>query len=449
MTDNNSNNNLQLLRVNHSAKMTEAFESMLSDESLCDVSICCSGKVIKAHRVILAACSVYFKQVLSSINGQTQYPIIFVNGIQLQDLESMLEFMYRGEVTIPQTQLPSLVKSAETLGVSGLCQLDPNAQKCLSQSEDENKSRTSSPSDSATQSRRGKKRRKLSQKPDNELSSDNETTLKKPEENGSESEELNCNETKLTEKLAKSKLRSWSQQIALKALNKGLEESQEISEAETPTDSETPRQQSTDEQQVIEDIDDKEHNKKHIPKDNWRHSRLRRPPLKFSEYTFTKAIQEIKPIPDKSENQKEIVETDEIKTTEARPPSPRLTRGRSRVHSSDEHKMPPNRDDSSDAGLPSTSHENLNSSIQLTPITRSRKQTHSPSDGKLKDNDSSSTQTEKSPVKSITSDDDNSQTRSKAQPKPQSKSFNRTNDRKSLIENKTIFLIQNFRNLCV
>ena len=110
---------LQVMRVNHREKMTEALESMFLDESLCDVTICCAGQKVKAHRVILAASSVYFKEIFAAtLPGQ--YPIVFIKSISIDDLNAILEFIYKGEVTVPHAQLESLVSSAETLGVSGL-----------------------------------------------------------------------------------------------------------------------------------------------------------------------------------------------------------------------------------------------------------------------------------------------------------------------------------------
>ncbi|CAG2165120.1 unnamed protein product [Oppiella nova] len=394
MADNS--NNLQLLRVNHSIKMTEAFESMFLDESLCDITIGCGGHSVKAHRVILAASSSYFRQILSSINGQTQYPIVIVDGIQMSDLSAMLEFMYRGEVTIPHSQLSSLIKSAELLGVSGLCQLDPNAQNLNDSPQD--KSRTSSPTDSTGgPPRRGRKRKKLHPKPENErnnemIGSDSEHASKnlKNAEECDESEDLDTSDAKTdpSEKLAKSKLRSWTQQIAMKANHKDAEESPQMSNDDERTAN----------QMIAEDMNQSEPSqanesagspqiKKHIIK----HSRARRVPLKYSEYTLPKGINEVKQqIVDKNETQTKDTdgETDDPiasgVTLSLRPPSPRLTRGRSRVHSVDDPKdskviTTPSKEDPMDIGMASTS---TSADGGLTPNTRSRKQTFSPSDGK-------------------------------------------------------------------
>ena len=208
--------------------------------------------------------------------------------------------------------------------------------------------------------------------------------------------------------MVKSKLRSWTQQIALKANHKDGEESQQMPESESQC------QQSVDESEKSETTESTVSPKKNTLKENWRHSRARRPPLKYSEYTLPKGIQDLKSTVDKkSESQKEIdLETDDTTsstTVVVRPPSPRLTRGRSRVHSNDDPKVIHVKEEEFEVvATASTSADSLN--LTLTPNTRSRRQTHSPSEGKIeakfKDNESISQTSDKPAIKS---DDESSQ----------------------------------------
>ncbi|KAH9393748.1 hypothetical protein TYRP_021470 [Tyrophagus putrescentiae] len=115
--------NFQVMRINHKEKVTEALESMFIDEALTDVTICCCGQQVKAHRVILAASSNYFKEIFAAtLPGQ--YPIVFIKSVSIEDLNAILEFIYKGEVTVPRDQMESLVSSAECLGVLGLGNMD-------------------------------------------------------------------------------------------------------------------------------------------------------------------------------------------------------------------------------------------------------------------------------------------------------------------------------------
>lgn len=85
-----------------------------------------SHRTVKAHKFILSSCSTFFKDVLKSMTvssscGNTQ-PLIYLSGIDFQDLESVLDFMYFGKVNISQERLTSFLAAAEELKVKGLVQ---------------------------------------------------------------------------------------------------------------------------------------------------------------------------------------------------------------------------------------------------------------------------------------------------------------------------------------
>ena len=98
--------------------MIDSFKNLRADQSFCDVTIATEGKHTKAHKMILCACSGYFKNLLEM--NQAKHPIIILKDVPFQHLLSILEFMYAGEVNIEQDQLPQFLKTAEKLKVKGL-----------------------------------------------------------------------------------------------------------------------------------------------------------------------------------------------------------------------------------------------------------------------------------------------------------------------------------------
>ena len=48
---------------NYQANIVVALGNLKLDEDFVDVTLACDGKTIKAHRVVLSACSPYFRQV--------------------------------------------------------------------------------------------------------------------------------------------------------------------------------------------------------------------------------------------------------------------------------------------------------------------------------------------------------------------------------------------------
>ena len=75
--------------------------------------------IIFCFQVYLSACSDYFRNVLKGTN-LWQHPILFLTEVPFVDLQKILEFVYCGEIQLPQKRLGSFLKSAEILKINGL-----------------------------------------------------------------------------------------------------------------------------------------------------------------------------------------------------------------------------------------------------------------------------------------------------------------------------------------
>jgi len=102
----------------HCIKST--FQSLREDAEFMDVTLSCDGEQIKAHKVILSACSVTFKNLLKK--NPSPHPVFVLWDIDARDLSAILDFMYNGEVNVQQENLNSFLSVAERLRVRGLCQ---------------------------------------------------------------------------------------------------------------------------------------------------------------------------------------------------------------------------------------------------------------------------------------------------------------------------------------
>ncbi|XP_059479493.1 protein bric-a-brac 2-like isoform X11 [Neocloeon triangulifer] len=103
---------------NYVRHMTSAFESLRSDRDLIDVTLSCEGKKIPAHKMLLSACSSYFKDLFKE--NPCQHPVIIFRNVTFDDLMALVDFMYNGEVNVEQEQLASFLHTAELLQVQGL-----------------------------------------------------------------------------------------------------------------------------------------------------------------------------------------------------------------------------------------------------------------------------------------------------------------------------------------
>jgi len=122
------------------SNMVSSFKHLRDEKSFTDVTLACDGQTCKAHKMVLSACSPYFKALLE--DNPAKHPIIILKDVPFQHLTSILEFMYAGEVNVAQDQvwklktvlrlapnslyfllqLPAFLKTAERLKVKGLAE---------------------------------------------------------------------------------------------------------------------------------------------------------------------------------------------------------------------------------------------------------------------------------------------------------------------------------------
>jgi len=125
---------------NHQATLVGVFENLLENGSLADCTVAAEGKYFKAHKLVLSAFSPYFavsilyswlnRSILKKLNYhpsqallQEQYdkhPIFMLKDVSYTELRALMLYMYHGEVHIPQSQLNSFLKAAESLKIKGL-----------------------------------------------------------------------------------------------------------------------------------------------------------------------------------------------------------------------------------------------------------------------------------------------------------------------------------------
>ena len=109
---------------NHQHNLLSVFENLLRSEAFVDVTLACDGVQLKAHKMVLSACSPYFQAMLH--NTPDRHPIVFLRDVRYEEMKALLEFMYRGEVSVDQENLNSLLKVAEGLKIKGLAEVGDN-----------------------------------------------------------------------------------------------------------------------------------------------------------------------------------------------------------------------------------------------------------------------------------------------------------------------------------
>ncbi|XP_013180572.1 PREDICTED: protein tramtrack, alpha isoform-like isoform X2 [Papilio xuthus] len=103
---------------NFQANITSQFEALRDDEDFVDVTLACEGHRLEAHKVVLSACSPYFKELFK--NNPCAHPIIFMRDCEVSHVRALLQFMYAGQVNIAQAQLSAFLRTADALQIRGL-----------------------------------------------------------------------------------------------------------------------------------------------------------------------------------------------------------------------------------------------------------------------------------------------------------------------------------------
>ncbi|KAM3957628.1 uncharacterized protein ACR2FA_008334 [Aphomia sociella] len=122
----------------HHTNVQNMFAQLLEKERFCDVTLYCSpsfatqvpnkdtvdpqnirGVSLRAHRVVLAACSELLGALLGAHEAQGE-PVLVIDGAEPRHLKALLDYMYTGEMNVHHSQLASLLKTAEELRIKGL-----------------------------------------------------------------------------------------------------------------------------------------------------------------------------------------------------------------------------------------------------------------------------------------------------------------------------------------
>ncbi|XP_021695074.1 broad-complex core protein isoforms 1/2/3/4/5 isoform X3 [Aedes aegypti] len=103
---------------NFADNIASGFQNLYDRGDLVDVTIACDGKLLKAHKIVLAICSPYFQEMFMS--NPCKHPIVVLKDVSVNVMQELLQFMYQGEVNVKHSELQCFMKIAETLQIKGL-----------------------------------------------------------------------------------------------------------------------------------------------------------------------------------------------------------------------------------------------------------------------------------------------------------------------------------------
>ena len=99
--------------------INSTLRGLKSDTDFADVTLVCDdGTQFEAHKFILASSSPFFRGVLK--DTKLQHPLIYMRGVSLEDMATLLDFLYFGEANVSHDGVESYLALAEDLKIKGL-----------------------------------------------------------------------------------------------------------------------------------------------------------------------------------------------------------------------------------------------------------------------------------------------------------------------------------------
>ncbi|KAK2725175.1 hypothetical protein QYM36_001579 [Artemia franciscana] len=107
---------------NNQPTLIAVLDRLLVNQTLVDITLAAEGQTLKAHKLVLSACSPFFHDLLSNYTGRDM--VVFLKDVRFVELQALIDYMYKGEVSIAQHNLASLIQTAESLKIKGLAEPD-------------------------------------------------------------------------------------------------------------------------------------------------------------------------------------------------------------------------------------------------------------------------------------------------------------------------------------
>lgn len=108
--------------VAHSKDLVNGLKFLRQDEDLCDVVLRVGSTSISAHKVVLAACSPYFKAMFAGGLSESRQNTVTLQELNEHAMETIVDFFYSGEIEISDSNVQDLLPVTCLLQVQSLQQ---------------------------------------------------------------------------------------------------------------------------------------------------------------------------------------------------------------------------------------------------------------------------------------------------------------------------------------
>ena len=115
LPNNNIKEKSNLFWKNYSDHVIEFLHKIRQSNNFTDVTLVCDDKrQLKAHKVVLSACSPVFQKIVNDGSA------LFVTGVEYEVMESILDFMYTGVLNCSHEKKNEFLNVAKNLEIKGI-----------------------------------------------------------------------------------------------------------------------------------------------------------------------------------------------------------------------------------------------------------------------------------------------------------------------------------------
>ena len=111
-------------------------QNLFQNKEFSDVTLVSEDlKQFKVNKFILSASSQFFEDKIRS--AQKDINEIYLENVKYQEIESIIEFLYKGEVKVPENRLSQFIGAAQDLKITGLLDLDGDTNNACQENYDQ------------------------------------------------------------------------------------------------------------------------------------------------------------------------------------------------------------------------------------------------------------------------------------------------------------------------
>ena len=104
----------------HDKNRGASLADLWKNDRFLDVTVVCDDDQIDAHKLMLSAASPLLQKILLRNENHVGRPLLYLRGTRKLQLQSLLEFIYKGEVSVHPENLENFIKLANSLEIEGL-----------------------------------------------------------------------------------------------------------------------------------------------------------------------------------------------------------------------------------------------------------------------------------------------------------------------------------------